>query len=113
MFGLKNLLTSATTLYRSTSEFHFLYSNLIRKVYGAILLYTWSKEFPEHLKETAYASQIFFASQATAGSCATQAIVSVLLNQNEADIGENLKKYKEIAITLDPKVTILRTIQNL
>ncbi len=75
-----------------------------RKIHGAMLLYTWSQKLPTSLKEFAYVPQLFFANQSGLGSALTQALISVILNQSEVDIGPMLQKYKEISATLDSKV---------
>jgi ubiquitin carboxyl-terminal hydrolase L5 len=44
---------------------------------------------------------LFFAQQVVQNACATQAILSVLLNANGIELGENLEQFKEFAVQLD------------
>ena len=50
--------------------------------------------------------EIFFARQVITNACATQAIVSVLLNCTHEDLklGSNLGDFKEFAQAFDPQV---------
>jgi hypothetical protein len=49
---------------------------------------------------------IFFAQQTIQNACGTQALLSVLLNVDEVDIGNNLREFKDFTIGLTPDVSL-------
>jgi len=77
----------------------------LRNVYGFIILYTWKKMLPDHITELAYAPQLLFINQITLEPSVSQALISILLNQKKVDVGECLKKYKELTEKMEPKVS--------
>ena len=78
-------------------------------VYGLIFLFKWEPG-PKKIVEELYEPELFFAHQVIQNACATQAILSVLLNKN-LDIGPELSRLKEFAMPLDPNYRGL-TISN-
>jgi len=73
-------------------------------IYGLVFLFKWSKKLYQAEKPIVFVPELFFAKQVIMNACATQALISILLNLTDVDIGEHLKGFKEFAISLDPKV---------
>lgn len=55
-------------------------------------------------KPTVIVPEMFFANQVISNACATQAIISILLNITGIDIGDQLRNFKDFSIGLGPKV---------
>jgi ubiquitin carboxyl-terminal hydrolase L5 len=73
-----------------------------------IFLFKWQQtDTPtENLVNDSRLDEIFFARQVITNACATQAIVSVLLNCTHEDLklGSTLGEFKEFAQAFDPQV---------
>ena len=82
----------------------------LQPVYGLIFLFKWEKERDDELQadgrqllvDEASHRHIFFARQTVQNACATQAIVSVLLNRPEVQLGGGLDAFKDFAMELPP-----------
>ncbi|EEB07256.1 ubiquitin carboxy terminal hydrolase Uch2 [Schizosaccharomyces japonicus yFS275] len=67
-----------------------------QKIYGIIFLFKWKKQADNFDGELDYASldELYFPQQIISNACATQALMSILLNHtNEIDIGNDLREF--------------------
>ncbi|KAL7269150.1 hypothetical protein RUND412_008197 [Rhizina undulata] len=79
-------------------------------VYGVIFLFKYpvGDKKDEGDKDGVHdfdaADSIFFANQTIQNACATQAILSVLLNQGDLDVGQQLREFKEFTQAFPPEL---------
>ena len=62
-----------------------------------------SNQEPYYVEDENLVNSMFFAHQIVPNSCATHAILSVLLNCNQIDLGNNLNRLKEMTNCMDPE----------
>lgn len=78
----------------------------LKPIHGLIFLYKWrpGEEPQGSVVKDRRLDDIFFAKQMITNACATQAILSVLLNVSHPDIelGTVLSEFREFAISFDP-----------
>eukprot|EP00536_Pseudo-nitzschia_multiseries_P005690 jgi/Psemu1/191173/e_gw1.110.124.1 len=86
------------------------------EIYGLIFLFQWqskmsaddssaSESTNEPLSEGQIPPGLFFAHQVTTNACATQAILSVVLNQREdVELGSTLKEFKDFTASFPPSL---------
>uniref|UniRef100_A0A8C1QWY4 Ubiquitin carboxyl-terminal hydrolase n=1 Tax=Cyprinus carpio TaxID=7962 RepID=A0A8C1QWY4_CYPCA len=81
----------------------------LKPVHGLIFLFKWQpgEEPAGSIVQDSRLDQIFFAKQVINNACATQAIVSVLLNCTHPDmhLGETLSEFKEFSQSFDAAVS--------
>lgn len=84
------------------------------KIYGVIFLFKYptGETRSDTPKDGTFdydaAEDLFFAAQTIQNACGTQALLSVLLNKDgEADIGPNLREFKEFTAAFPSDVRII------
>lgn len=76
--------------------------NRLKPIYGLIFLFKWQEDKRENLDIPVVKPQnLFYAKQVINNACATQAIISVLLNRDEVQLGPTLSNFKSFAGFLD------------
>jgi len=76
----------------------------LKPIYGYILLFKYVKDTRENKTVVPEVPGLFYAKQIISNACATQAIISILLNRPEIDIGDTLKNFKEMTTAFDPEM---------
>ena len=71
-------------------------------MYGLIFLFKWKQEKDLRPPESDYHGKVFFANQVINNACATQAILSVLLNCKHLELGQQLTDFKNFTTDFPP-----------
>jgi len=79
------------------------YMEKIAPIYGLILLFKFFDE-EKNDQQLVQNQRIYFAQQKTTNACATQALLSILLNTQDIDIGEEMRIFKNETIGAPPDV---------
>ena len=74
---------------------------------GLVLLFRWrASEYAMDTRSVTEASSLpslFFAKQVVTNACATQAMLSILLNSPAASLTDQLREFKEFTLCIDPQ----------
>ena len=95
------LITSLGVKDAQVEELYALdldYMKQLSPVYGLIFLFKWTPE--EHNRPVEDYFPGFFAHQVVNNACATQAILSILLNRPELELGTILEEFKSFTSDL-------------
>lgn len=86
-----------------TLEYDPLLYTALEPVYGFVFLFKWVA-LPHDEESVAIPDpQPFFATQVVQNACATQALLSVVLNLGgQVELGEKMRQFKEFCTELDP-----------
>lgn len=79
----------------------------LEPIFGLIFLFKCSNE--KRAINYYEKDDIFFAKQIINNACATQAILSVLLNSPQIELGKELMEFKEFTKSFNPQVSIFFT----
>jgi len=72
-------------------------------IYGIVFLFKWTAQMPRETVEPA--NGLFFANQVVTNACATQAILSILLNQDgKIELGKELEAFQEFTCSMSAEV---------
>ena len=74
--------------------------------HGLIFCFMWHKDSHRPADFDDAAERVWFANQLSDDACATQAILNVLLNCPDIDIGEELRNFKAETRSMSPVVNL-------
>lgn len=69
-------------------------------IYGLVFLFKWKASGDEAPRNVVDDDSVFFANQVINNACATQALLQILLNCDQIDLGDELRNFKEFAAAL-------------
>lgn len=75
-------------------------------MHGLIFLFTWRKDLNDEEVEISCPENIWFANQVIDNACASLALLNIVLNSSQLDIGEHLTQFRQFTADLSPSVLI-------
>ncbi|KAL4864964.1 hypothetical protein BDV12DRAFT_175355 [Aspergillus spectabilis] len=77
------------------------FASLNKPVYGIIFLFRWREDDPDK-QEASCPEGLWFANQTASNACASVALLNIVNNIEGADLGENLRSFKEFTMPFTP-----------
>ncbi|KAF3893539.1 Ubiquitin carboxyl-terminal hydrolase [Trichophyton interdigitale] len=74
---------------------------LPKPIYGLIFLFRWREDDP-HKQEQSCPESLWFANQTVENACATVALLNIIYNIEDIEMGEELKSFREFTKDLNP-----------
>jgi len=75
----------------------------LQPIYGLIFLFKWVKGSKD-TRVTCSPQEVYFAQQVVVNACATQALISVLLNSDQIELGTTLTEFKSVTNEFSPEM---------
>lgn len=79
------------------------YLERLGHIYGFIFLFRYTKNTEQRVALSEFDPDLFYARQVVTNACGTQALLSVIMNIPDLEIGSELKEFKEFTMALDPE----------
>lgn len=76
--------------------------NTLQPIYGLIFLFRWREEPDSTVSELTCPPEIWFANQVIDNACASLALLNIVLNIKDADIGDALTSFKDFTQDFTP-----------
>ncbi|KAF8436428.1 hypothetical protein BGX38DRAFT_1145391 [Terfezia claveryi] len=92
--AIKYRANNLVNCYRETNGY--------RPVYGLIFLFRWKSEVDPEEAEVSCPEGVWFANQVTDNLCASLAMLNIVMNCPDVDVGEHLRSFREFSRDLSP-----------